>query len=89
MSARRDLSAEHPRRSSCLPAAPFAGTEAIMLAHGFKSESAGSTRADGLPSSRALLRAGRRRIKVLLSALLSLRRFKSEVQQCSIDSMAE
>ena len=70
MSARRDLSAEHPRRSSCLPAAPFAGTEAIMLAHGFTGDLIEYLLHEGFATTRpGTTRAGKRQVRVVWVAI--------------------
>jgi hypothetical protein len=63
---KRSLSAEQRRALRVLAGNPLGCTEAIMLAHGFKSEMLGALVLDGLTTTqRGTVRAGRRQIKVV------------------------
>jgi hypothetical protein len=66
MSVRRGISAEQHRALRLLAGGPLGCTEAILLAHGFKTELLAALVRDGLATTqRGTMRAGRRRIEVV------------------------
>jgi hypothetical protein len=66
MSAARSISAEQRRALRLLAGSPLGCTEAILLAHGFKTELLALLVRDGLATTQpGTMRAGRRQIKVL------------------------
>ena len=66
MSVRRSIGAEHRRALRLLAGNPLGCTEAIPLAHGFKTERRALLVRDGLEATQpGTMRAGRRQIKVV------------------------
>jgi hypothetical protein len=66
MSVRRSISAELRRALRLLAGNPLGCTEAILLAHGFKTELLALLVRDGLAATQpGTMRAGRRQIKVV------------------------
>jgi hypothetical protein len=66
MSAPRSISAEYRRALRLLAANPLGCTEAILLAHGFKTELLALLVRDGLATTQpGTMRAGRRQIEVV------------------------
>jgi hypothetical protein len=66
MDAPRTISAEQRRALRLLAGSPLGCTEAILLAHGFKTELLALLVRDGLATTqRGTMRAGRRRTEVV------------------------
>jgi hypothetical protein len=66
MSVQRSISAQQRRALRLLAGSPLGCTEAILLAHGFKTELLNVLVRDGLATAqRGTMRAGRRRIEVV------------------------